>query len=112
VQLIVTDNDGLADTVSSTVEVAQATASEAAAQVAAEVQSLTGALRNRGEAQSLLTKVRAIQASVARGNDNSLLGQLGALENEIDALVRSGRITAAQAQSTLNAITRLRRAAE
>ncbi len=112
VQLVITDNDGLADTVSRTVEVAQATTAEAAAQVAAEVEALAGSLRNRGEAQSLLTKVRAIRASIERGNDNSLLGQLGALENEIDALVRSGRISAVQAQSTLNAITRLRRATE
>lgn len=124
VRLIITDNDGFADTVFSDVDVAQATPAQASTQVADEIEALlTGfdalpsALRSastsstlgRGEAQSLRTKVRAIQASLGRDNSNSLLGQLGALENEIEALVRSGRLEAERARPVLNAIVRLRR---
>lgn len=109
VRLIATDNDGLADTVSTTVEVAQASPTVAAAQLSAAVEALVAEPRNRGEAQSLRAKLNAINASIANGNTSSALGQLGALENQIDAMERSGRLSAAQVQAVRDAIERLRR---
>lgn len=107
VQLVITDNDGLTDTLSTTVEVAAVTPAQGVAQVRAAVEALASALDlNRGQTQSLMAKVQAAEASVARGNLQSMAGQLGALRNQLEAMVQSGRATAAQVRATLLAIER------
>lgn len=111
VQLVTTDNDGLADTVSTTVEVAQVTPAQGIAQVRAAIAELATATGlNRGQTQSLLVKVNAAEASIQRGNAQAALGQLGALRNELQALVNSGRATAAQTEVIELAIERVERA--
>lgn len=99
VQLIVTDNDGLADTVSAPVTVARLTPAQAIAQIRAGIEALAASAGlNRGEVQSLLAKVNAAEASFERGNANTAMNQLDALFNQLQALVNSGRATTAQIQ--------------
>ncbi|MBA3852842.1 MAG: hypothetical protein C0503_00415 [Gemmatimonas sp.] len=110
VQLVTTDNDGLVDTVSAEISVAQATPAQAALQVEDEVNALVAvAGLNRGETQSLNAKVRAIKASLGRSNAEALLGQLGALENELEAMLRSGRLSEEALRPVSGAIVRLRK---
>ena len=93
-QLIVTDNDGLADTVSAPVTVARLTPAQAIAQIRAGIAALgTSAGLNRGEVQSLSAKVNAAEASFGRGNTTAAMNQLNALLNQLQALVNSGRTT-------------------
>jgi DNA/RNA endonuclease G (NUC1) len=81
VQLIVTDNDGLADTVSAPVTVSRLTPAQASVQIRAAIEVLAAATGlNRGEVQSLLAKVN----------------QVNALLNQLQALVNRGRATEAQ----------------
>ena len=52
---------------------------------------------NRGNQHSLLQKLSAARSSLARGNARTAQNQLEAFQRELDASVRSGRITPAQA---------------
>ncbi|MBX3131878.1 MAG: lamin tail domain-containing protein [Gemmatimonadaceae bacterium] len=110
-QLIVTDNDGLADTVTAAVAVAPVTVAEGMTQLRTALDELVAAAGlNRGQAQSLLAKWNALDASLKRGNAQAARGQLTALRNELRALVNSGRATAAQVAAAVLAIERLERA--
>jgi len=110
-RVVLTDNDGLVDTAYVAVNVAQVTPEQGIAALRAEVEALSadGTL-NRGQANSLSAKIDAAEASIARGNYTAAQGQLGALGNEISALQRSGRITAAQSASFRADLERLVRA--
>lgn len=111
VQLVTTDNDGLVDTVSTTVEVAQVTPAQGIAQLRAALQQFAAAVGlNRGQSQSLLVKVNAAEASIARGSVEAALGQLGALRNELQALVNSGRAAEHQTEVIELAVERVERA--
>jgi hypothetical protein len=106
VQLIVTDPLGLADTVSTTATVS----SQAAG--AAQVQALIAQLKadgkfNNGNANSLTTKLDAAIAAFQRGQTGAAVNQLGALLNEIDAMVSSGRLSPADAQPLRDLINRI-----
>jgi hypothetical protein len=46
---------------------------------------------NAGQQNSLLAKLRAAQASIARGNRTSAVNQLGAFVNEVQALKSASR---------------------
>lgn len=110
-RLVVTDNDGLVDTTFATVAVAQVTPAQGVEQLrAAVLQMVTLAGLNRGAQQSLLAKLDAAAASIARGNTVAARGQLGALRNEVQALVNSGRASADLVAPLLVAIERLERA--
>jgi DNA/RNA endonuclease G (NUC1) len=52
---------------------------------------------NAGETNSLLAKLGAAQDQLASGNSTPAVRQLGSLLNELDALVKSGRISEADA---------------
>lgn len=54
-----------------------------------------------GNKQSLLVSVQAAQASIARGNVNAARGHLGAFINKVEALKRSGRLSAAVADALI-----------
>lgn len=110
-RLIVTDNDGLADTVTANVTVAPVSVAEGVAQLRVALDELIAAAGlNRGQAQSLMAKLQAVEASLGRGNAQAARGQLGALRNQVRAFVTSRRITAAQAVPVELAIERLERA--
>jgi DNA/RNA endonuclease G (NUC1) len=51
-----------------------------------------------GNANSLMAKLEAAQKQLARGNTTPASGQLGSLIHELDAMVRSGRLAAADAE--------------
>lgn len=56
---------------------------------------------NKGQANSLRVKLDAASRSMARGNMNAASGQIGAFINEVEALERSGRISASAAAALL-----------
>jgi hypothetical protein len=76
---------------------------EAIEQLEAKVQDLVSAgILNHGEGNSLLVKLEAAEASIERGNTNSAFNQLGAFINEVEALVRSGRLTSDMGQMLID----------
>lgn len=88
--LTVTDDDGGTGQATTTVTVQ--TTQQALASIGAYVQTLP--LKNK---QSLLAKLDAASAAASRGDSNAADNQLNAFLNEVDALVQSGHLTAAQA---------------
>jgi ribosomal protein S20 len=56
---------------------------------------------------SLNSKIDAAQAQLAKGNHGAAANQLQALLNELDAMVRSGRVTAADAAALKSMISRV-----
>lgn len=110
VRLIVTDTRALADTVQTTATIA--TWSQATGSAGALVGQLAAAGKlNRGEANSLQVKLNAAQASFARGNPATAVNQLEAFLHELDAMERSGRLSAADAAVIRAAVTRIIQAA-
>lgn len=88
------DNDGVADAVDACPAVPAQTANGCPSVIDA-LTSAIGALDiGNGDKQALLTSLRAVQASVARGNTIAARGQVGAFINKLQALKRSGRISA------------------
>ncbi len=55
-----------------------------------------------GTANSLEAKLNAALASIEGGNANAALGQLGAFNNQVEALVKSGKLSAADGQTLLS----------
>lgn len=94
VRVIATDIRGLADTTFTTATVL--TAAQAVGKALAEVTALqeNGTL-NSGNANSLASKLTNAQGQAERGGKSAALGMLGAVQNELDALVRTGRVTEA-----------------
>jgi DNA/RNA endonuclease G (NUC1) len=75
---------------------------------AAQVSLLgTNGQLNRGQANSLAVKIRNAGASISRTNPQASAGQLGALVNELNALVQSGRLNAADAAPALLTLERV-----
>jgi len=56
----------------------------------------------QGERVSLVTKVIEASRSVQRGNETTAANQLGAFINEVEALGRSGRLSAEDAQALID----------
>jgi DNA/RNA endonuclease G (NUC1) len=106
VQLIVTDPLGLADTVTTTATVtSQADAANAAKGL---IQSLlAGGKIKPGNANSMQVKLDAAADAFSRGSTGAAVNQLNALLNEINAMVRSGRLTSSDAAPLIAAINRI-----
>jgi DNA/RNA endonuclease G (NUC1) len=60
-----------------------------------------------GNANSLIAKLDGAKAALDRGNDQAALGKLGALIHELDAMVASGRLSAADAQALRDLVKRV-----
>ena len=106
VQLIVTDDLGLADTVTTTATVASQ--SQGAQDVKAMVTALlTNGKINKGNATSLNAKLDAAIAAFDRGSSGAAVNQLNALLNEINAMIGSGRLSASDAGSIITLINRI-----
>ena len=106
VQLIVTDPLGLADTVTTTATVLTP------AQGAAGAQTLIGNLLSArkisaGNANSLASKLDAAIAAFQRGQTSAAVNQLQSLLREIDAMLRSGRLSAANAAALQTLVNRI-----
>jgi endonuclease G len=110
VRVIVTDPLGLADTVETTATITMLPPATGIARASGFVQDLLGGgALSKGEAQSLLAKLRAAAKAVEDGNTAAALGQLGAALNELDALVGSGRLTPAETGAVQEVLERTRR---
>jgi DNA/RNA endonuclease G (NUC1) len=106
VRLIATDTRALADTVTTTAAIA--TWSQATGSAGAIVGQLAsaGKLRN-GVATSLRAKLDAAESQFERGNNATAVNQLAAFVNELDALIQSGRLSAADAAQLRTLVTRI-----
>jgi hypothetical protein len=60
-----------------------------------------------GNANSLISKLDGAKAALERGNTDAASGKLGALLNELDALVNSGRATAADIDALHDLVERV-----
>jgi len=75
----------------------------------AQIQALvTGNILNQGEGNSLIVKLEAAQASINRGDTTAACNQLEAFINEVEAMVRSGRLTALQGEELIHVVTSAR----
>ncbi|WP_158514740.1 DNA/RNA non-specific endonuclease [Gemmatimonas phototrophica] len=102
----VTDIRTLFSQASTTVRVLSS--AEGLEKAAAQVTQLGTAGRlNRGQANSLAVKIRNAGASISRTNPQASAGQLGALVNELHALVQSRRLSAADAAPALLTLERV-----
>jgi hypothetical protein len=68
---------------------------------------VAGAGLNGGNANSLSSKLAAAQSELAAGNTTAASNQLQALLNEIDAMTRSGRVSATAAQELATMVNRV-----
>jgi DNA/RNA endonuclease G (NUC1) len=100
-------NDGSTTTsVAATVTVWTGAEGIAAAQVAVLAMVANGTL-SKGEGTALMAKLNAAAAALERGQTATAINQLNAALNSLDALVTSGRLTAAQAAGLRELITRV-----
>ncbi|HEU0299095.1 MAG TPA: DNA/RNA non-specific endonuclease [Longimicrobium sp.] len=102
----VTDDDGATGVRTATVTVQSP--SQALDGLAGDVDGLVAAGDiNRGNGTSLNAKLRAAQQQLAQGNGNAALNMLGAFVNEVEAMVASGRLSAAQGAALIAAAERI-----
>lgn len=77
--------------------------------VTQDIQSLvTAGQLTTDQAQGLLDKLAAIGAGVNAGKTNSVCGQIGAFENQVNALQRAGKLLSSDAQDLLTSAGILR----
>lgn len=108
VRLIVTDPLGLADTVTTSATMAQTPPAEGIRRLYRMLDDLMGAgVLRAGETTALRAKLDATGNQLARSHATPTRGQLGAMRNQVEAMVRSGRLTAAQAAPLLEMIDRV-----
>ncbi len=100
----VLDKDGGVGTRSATVVVQ--TVLQGISNLGSLVAGLDGTL-NKGEVNSLQAKLNAASARQRQGDSNAVSGMLGAFVNEVNAMVKSGRVTAASAAPLLDYARRL-----
>jgi len=107
VRVIVTDVRGLADTVETTARITPLPPAVALARAIALVDAMVadGTL-SRGNGTALRAKLNAATQSVGRGNAEAARGQIGATLNQIDALIRSGRLSPADAAALQDVLER------
>jgi DNA/RNA endonuclease G (NUC1)/PKD repeat protein len=102
----VTDDDGAEGVRTATVTVGSP--SQALDGLGAQVDALVAdGVLNHGNGNALNAKVRAAAASLARGQGHTAVNQLGAFTNQVQAMVQSGRLTAAQGAALTAAAQRI-----
>ena len=89
VRLTVKDDEGVAGFATATVKVLNA--QQALASMVAYVQGLSSL--NKGQQNSLVAKLNAAADSIARGNNNAAHNQLNAFINELDADLKTGKVS-------------------
>jgi tape measure domain-containing protein len=108
VRVIVTDALGLADTVSTSATMSLLPADKGLERLYRMLDDLMGSgVFRGGEANGLRSTLDAAGKQLARSHGTPMRGQLGALRNQLQAMVRSGRLTAAQAAPMLEMIERV-----
>jgi len=106
VRLIVRDIRNLADTVFTTATVLTPAQATDGAMALLEALAAAGKVNN-GNAKSLAAKLGAAKKALASDNANAAAGQLGAALNELEAMVRSGRLSEADAEPLHDLIERV-----
>jgi len=106
VRLLVRDVRGLADTVFTTATVLTPAQGVQNAIALVEATAAAGKL-DAGNATALTAKLDGAKHQLERGNTTAALGQLGAVLNELDALVRSGRVAAADVEALRDLVRRV-----
>lgn len=94
-----TDSDGNTSEFSQCVQISAATPADLIETLISQVENITSL--NKGQKNSLISKLEAAQQSLARANRNAARGQLNAFINKVQALKRSGRLDAATADSLI-----------
>lgn len=61
----------------------------------------TSGVLNAGNTNALLVKLNAAEAALARGNKQAARGSVGAFINQVNAFVRTGKLTSAQGAALL-----------
>jgi hypothetical protein len=108
VTLTVTDKDGATGSRSLNRLVTVITPAQGLRQAAQMVNDLASAAGlNSGNTNSLLTKIDAAQKQLGMGNAGPAANQLQSALNELDAMIRSGRMTAADAAPLQALVNRL-----
>jgi PKD domain len=100
VSLSVTDEDGVAGTAATTVQVQSQ--QQALTSIKSYVQGIS--TLNKGQMNSLTAKLDAATASAARGDNTASHNQLSAFLNEVRADVNSGKISPDQAAALTGAV--------
>jgi PKD domain len=100
VSLSVTDEDGVAGTAATTVQVQSQ--QQALTSIKSYVQGIS--TLNKGQMNSLMAKLDAAIDSAARGNNTASHNQLSAFLNEVRADVNSGKISPDQAAALTGAV--------
>jgi DNA/RNA endonuclease G (NUC1) len=85
----VTDDDGAEGVRTATVTV------KSPSQASGDLARVVDGMLDGGNANALNAKLRAATAALARGQDGAAVNQLGAFMNQVQALVQSGRLSAA-----------------
>jgi hypothetical protein len=98
----VSDDDGGTDTVTGTIVVLSGAQS-----LDRLMSTLNAAALEKGLKNSLAAKLENASKSLAKGNRTAALGQLGAFKNELDAALKSGRVSADLANALLGLTNRL-----
>jgi len=101
VTVTVTDDDGGASNVTAVVMVTTP------AQALSGLSSQVNALVSGGNANALNAKLRAAGAALSRGQAHTALNQLGAFVNQVQALVQSGHLSAADGAALTAAAQRI-----
>jgi hypothetical protein len=95
--------DGHTDTIATfTLDVVTQTPQSHLADLQATLSTIAGL--SAGDINALSAKLNSAVASLDRGNENAAEGQLGAFVHQVNALIRSRRLTAAQGQILINAV--------
>ena len=106
VKLTVTDEDGAVG--GATTQVIVQTVTQALSSIAAAVQNLSGL--NEGQKNSLIVKLNAASAAIARGDRTAANNQLNAFLNELQADLNAGRISIADATTLRGAVNAIKAA--
>lgn len=98
-------SDGRGGTCTATVTITVLSASQQLPDLAAEVGLLVGPGNplNVGEGNSLTTKLDVAGSALDKGNVNAGIQKLGAFVNEVEAKIKSGKLTPDQGQALIDA---------
>jgi len=91
-----------------TTQVIVQTVPQALSSIAAAVQNLSGL--NEGQKNSLIVKLNAASAAIARGDRTAANNQLNAFLNELQADLNAGRISIADATTLRGAVNAIKAA--
>ena len=105
------DNDGVADGVDhcpgtpagATVDANGCTPAQATGNLKDDVQALVPRSLNQGQANGLITKLDGVLQKLDKGNTNAACNQLQAFTNQVNGLIKAGKLSPAEGESLIDA---------